>query len=109
MCQVHIHLLENAIPTKHVFFPGAGFDALGGVLQPVSAGQTNSTSPNNNNNNNNTNNNTLNQQTGSPLLTGDLESSLASLAENLTINSRTAPMKWDLRTIVGVWFYNALF
>ncbi|XP_063919826.1 phosphatidylinositol-binding clathrin assembly protein LAP-like [Zophobas morio] len=74
----------------------AGFDALGGVLQPVSAGQTNSTSPNNNNNNNNTNNNTLNQQTGSPLLTGDLESSLASLAENLTINSRTAPMKqWN--------------
>ncbi|XP_044269797.1 phosphatidylinositol-binding clathrin assembly protein LAP-like isoform X1 [Tribolium madens] len=67
-----------------------GFDALGGVLQPVSAGQT-TTSPvtNNNNNNNNTNNNT---QTGA-LLTGDLESSLASLAENLTINSRTAPIK----------------
>lgn len=72
-----------------------GFDALGGVLQPVSAGQTTTTSANNINNNNNinnANNNTLNQQ-ASPLLTGDLESSLASLAENLTINSRTAPIK----------------
>ncbi|RZC41018.1 phosphatidylinositol-binding clathrin assembly protein LAP-like, partial [Asbolus verrucosus] len=69
------------------------FDALGGVLQPVSAGQNPAPSANNNNSNSSTNNNTLNQQTSSPLLTGDLESSLASLAENLTINSRTVPMK----------------
>lgn len=77
------------------FVTDTGFDALGGVLQPVSAGQTTTTSANNINNNNNinnANNNTLNQQ-ASPLLTGDLESSLASLAENLTINSRTAPIK----------------
>nr|CAI5836924.1 unnamed protein product [Callosobruchus analis] len=68
----------------------SNFDALGGVLQPMSAnggdstGQT-SNSPDPNNGNNNT--------SGQGLLTGDLESSLASLAENLTINSRTATVK----------------
>nr|CAI5836928.1 unnamed protein product [Callosobruchus analis] len=75
----------------------SNFDALGGVLQPMSAnggdstGQTsNSPDPNNGNNNIGA---PANQTSGQGLLTGDLESSLASLAENLTINSRTATVK----------------
>ncbi|KAJ8967833.1 hypothetical protein NQ317_005867 [Molorchus minor] len=65
------------------------FDALGGVLQPINTGgQTNNIS------NSVSNNNNTNQQASSNgLLTGDLESSLASLAENLTINNRTPPVK----------------
>ncbi|KAJ8925125.1 hypothetical protein NQ315_001307 [Exocentrus adspersus] len=72
------------------------FDALGGVLQPMNAsGQTsnNATYTASNTNTNSSNNNNNNQQTNNGLLTGDLESSLASLAENLTINNRTAPVK----------------
>ncbi|XP_044734602.1 phosphatidylinositol-binding clathrin assembly protein LAP-like isoform X2 [Chrysoperla carnea] len=37
--------------------------------------------------------NSTNQQAGSGILTGDLESSLASLAENLSINNRPIPPK----------------
>lgn len=65
---------------------GTNFDALGGVLQPSNSDGKQSS----NHTSNNTENN--NQPTSSNgLLTGDLESSLASLAENLSINSRTAP------------------
>ncbi|CAG9819361.1 unnamed protein product [Phaedon cochleariae] len=68
----------------------SNFDALGGVLQPVNAnGQRHNIS--NNTSENNVNNNQPNN--ASALLTGDLESSLASLAENLTIHGRTAPIK----------------
>ncbi|XP_060534959.1 phosphatidylinositol-binding clathrin assembly protein LAP isoform X2 [Cylas formicarius] len=78
--------------------PVGTFDALGGVLQP-----TNTHGSTNNNNNNNATaaaapsvgkNNS--QQNGNGLLTGDLESSLASLAENLTISDRK-------QTLKGVW------
>ncbi|KAK5642691.1 hypothetical protein RI129_008858 [Pyrocoelia pectoralis] len=62
------------------------FDGLGGVLQPANQGgratvQNQKQSVNINNNNNNSNS----QQSSGALITGDLESSLASLAENLTI------------------------
>jgi len=62
----------------------SGFDALGGLLQPTSlqGGQGNQQNMSGNN-----------QQSSSALLTGDLESSLASLAENLSINSRPPPVK----------------
>lgn len=60
-----------------------GFDGLGGVLQPATS----------HDNTTNTNNKTTNSTQGSALLTGDLESSLASLAENLSINSRPPPVK----------------
>ncbi|GLV35029.1 like-AP180 [Carabus blaptoides fortunei] len=60
-----------------------GFDGLGGVLQPA----TSQGVPTSNNNKSTA------QSQGSALLTGDLESSLASLAENLSINSRPAPVK----------------
>ncbi|KAF2903215.1 hypothetical protein ILUMI_02972 [Ignelater luminosus] len=62
------------------------FDGLGGVLQPsTQSGQANQpTTPNNNTTNNN-------QQSSGALITGDLDSSLASLAENLTI--RAPPVK----------------
>ncbi|XP_019870190.1 phosphatidylinositol-binding clathrin assembly protein LAP isoform X2 [Aethina tumida] len=73
-----------------------GFDALGGVLQPTNSNgeKTNNGTQNLNGNGLNNNNN---QQTTNGLLTGDLESSLASLAENLTINNRTAPkgVQWN--------------
>ncbi|XP_056633248.1 phosphatidylinositol-binding clathrin assembly protein LAP-like isoform X1 [Diorhabda sublineata] len=71
---------------------GTNFDALGGVLQPSNLdGKQSSNSTSNNTENNN-------QPTSSNgLLTGDLESSLASLAENLSINSRTTPkgVQWN--------------
>ncbi|XP_017775107.1 PREDICTED: phosphatidylinositol-binding clathrin assembly protein LAP-like isoform X2 [Nicrophorus vespilloides] len=65
----------------------SGFDALGGVLQPTSKQDGQSS------NNNATNIGNSNSQSSSALLTGDLESSLASLAENLSINSRQVPVK----------------
>ncbi|XP_065161583.1 phosphatidylinositol-binding clathrin assembly protein LAP-like isoform X3 [Atheta coriaria] len=72
----------------------SGFDALGGVLQPMPlAGNQNNQNNQASNNNNNNNNNIQEQQSGSALLTGDLESSLASLAQNLSINSRQVPVK----------------
>ncbi|KAL3284340.1 hypothetical protein HHI36_018504 [Cryptolaemus montrouzieri] len=83
--------------------PKNNFDGLGGVLQPMSTGgglnsfnNMNNTSPINNNISNqfNTNGNINNNNTeGGKLLSGDLESSLASLAENLTINPRVQPVK----------------
>uniref|UniRef100_A0A6P7F7Z2 Phosphatidylinositol-binding clathrin assembly protein LAP-like n=1 Tax=Diabrotica virgifera virgifera TaxID=50390 RepID=A0A6P7F7Z2_DIAVI len=70
---------------------GTNFDALGGVLQPsnIDGKQVNNTA------NMIENNNQPSSSNG--LLTGDLESSLASLAENLSINSRTAPkgVQWN--------------
>ncbi|XP_050499523.1 phosphatidylinositol-binding clathrin assembly protein LAP-like [Diabrotica virgifera virgifera] len=70
---------------------GTNFDALGGVLQPsnIDGKQVNNTA------NIIENNNQPSSSNG--LLTGDLESSLASLAENLSINSRTAPkgVQWN--------------
>lgn len=69
------------------FFLAGTFDALGGVLQPINAGgQTNNISSSVSNNSANNNHQTT---PANGLITGDLESSLASLAENLTINSRT--------------------
>ncbi|KAI4470419.1 clathrin assembly protein [Holotrichia oblita] len=66
---------------KIVIFVYTGYDSLGGVLQPTSfqsnSSQTSTTQLNNNQ-----------QQQSSALITGDLESSLASLAENLSINNR---------------------
>lgn len=71
---------------------GDGFDSLGGVLQPTSL--TGSQTITNGNISTAKNNNTeTEQQKSSTLLTGDLESSLASLAENLSINSRPQPVK----------------
>lgn len=77
------------------------FDGLGGVLQPMSAGNgmnsfnnnMNSPSPINNNAKNQFNTNGNNNSDGGKLVSGDLESSLASLAENLTINPRVQPVK----------------
>ncbi|XP_057663951.1 phosphatidylinositol-binding clathrin assembly protein LAP-like isoform X2 [Diorhabda carinulata] len=67
-------------------------ESKGGVLQPSNLdGKQSSNSTSNNTENNN-------QPTSSNgLLTGDLESSLASLAENLSINSRTTPkgVQWN--------------
>lgn len=67
----------------------SGFDALGGVLQPAAPGGGGSAA--------NTNGTKMHahqqQQPGSKVLTGDLETSLASLAENLSINSRPPPVK----------------
>lgn len=59
-----------------------GFDSIGGVLQPTSlqGAQQNTKTANN-------------QQSSSALLTGDLETSLASLAENLSINRTIQPTK----------------
>lgn len=80
---------------KNCVVSDGSFDSLGGVLQPTSL--TGSSQPNSipasiaSNNNNNHHQNT--EQPSSALLTGDLESSLASLAENLSINSRPAPIK----------------
>ncbi|CAH0545874.1 unnamed protein product [Brassicogethes aeneus] len=73
---------------------GGGFDALGGVLQPMNTvnGDNKINNGMQNMNGNNLNNNNS-PQNNNGLLTGDLESSLASLAENLTINNRTAPVK----------------
>nr|CAH7720392.1 unnamed protein product [Callosobruchus chinensis] len=68
----------------------SNFDALGGVLQPMTSNGGGNTGQPSNLTAHNGNNNVG----GAPgLLTGDLESSLASLAENLTINSRTASVK----------------
>ncbi|XP_072379123.1 phosphatidylinositol-binding clathrin assembly protein LAP-like [Diabrotica undecimpunctata] len=70
---------------------GTNFDALGGVLQPsnIDGKQVNNTASIIENNNQ--------PSSSNGLLTGDLESSLASLAENLSINSRTAPkgVQWN--------------
>ncbi|XP_045462053.1 phosphatidylinositol-binding clathrin assembly protein LAP-like isoform X2 [Harmonia axyridis] len=81
--------------------PKNNFDGLGGVLQPMSAGNgmnsfnnnMNSPSPINNNAKNQFNTNGNNNSDGGKLVSGDLESSLASLAENLTINPRVQPVK----------------
>ncbi|XP_017775110.1 PREDICTED: phosphatidylinositol-binding clathrin assembly protein LAP-like isoform X5 [Nicrophorus vespilloides] len=62
-------------------------DVKSGVLQPTSKQDGQSS------NNNATNIGNSNSQSSSALLTGDLESSLASLAENLSINSRQVPVK----------------
>lgn len=67
------------------------FDPLGNVLQPLSV--ENGTSLNNNNNQYNGNRNNGTVSDGSSLLSGDLETSLASLAENLTISPRAQPPK----------------
>ncbi|XP_050300728.1 phosphatidylinositol-binding clathrin assembly protein LAP isoform X2 [Anthonomus grandis grandis] len=66
------------------------FDALGGVLQPM-----NSLGGKMSNGNGLTSNTNGSQQlaTNGGLLTGDLESSLASLAENLTIKDRKQTLK----------------
>ncbi|XP_066154902.1 phosphatidylinositol-binding clathrin assembly protein LAP-like isoform X1 [Euwallacea fornicatus] len=64
------------------------FDPLGGVLQPIN---TNGQATNGNSNDNLNGNQQTNGNGG--LLTGDLESSLASLAENLTINDRKQTIK----------------
>ncbi|XP_031347601.1 phosphatidylinositol-binding clathrin assembly protein LAP-like isoform X1 [Photinus pyralis] len=69
------------------------FDGLGGVLQPSNQGgrMVQKQSVNNNNNNNSNS-----QQSGGALITGDLESSLASLAENLTIRPPTVKgVQWN--------------
>lgn len=82
-----------------MIFLGSGFDALGGVLQPITAnGQINNVPTTNSTNDNSPNNNINNNSQQTPtspngLLTGDLESSLASLAENLTIHNRAASIK----------------
>ncbi|XP_074038002.1 phosphatidylinositol-binding clathrin assembly protein LAP isoform X2 [Leptinotarsa decemlineata] len=69
----------------------SSFDALGGLLQPMnSSGHKNDTSTISTSNNNANNNQ---QSSTNGLLTGDLESSLASLAENLSINNRVLPPK----------------
>ncbi|XP_050300731.1 phosphatidylinositol-binding clathrin assembly protein LAP isoform X5 [Anthonomus grandis grandis] len=71
--------------------PATGtFDALGGVLQPM-----NSLGGKMSNGNGLTSNTNGSQQlaTNGGLLTGDLESSLASLAENLTIKDRKQTLK----------------
>ncbi|KAL1517506.1 hypothetical protein ABEB36_001262 [Hypothenemus hampei] len=70
------------------------FDPLGGVLQPMNSnGQvTNGNSPTISNPSV-TNGNQQSANNGGGLLTGDLESSLASLAENLTINDRKQTIK----------------
>lgn len=68
------------------------FDGLGGVLQPSNQGgrMVQKQSVNNNNNNSNS------QQSGGALITGDLESSLASLAENLSIRPPTVKgVQWN--------------
>ncbi|KAL1517505.1 hypothetical protein ABEB36_001262 [Hypothenemus hampei] len=75
--------------------PASGtFDPLGGVLQPMNSnGQvTNGNSPTISNPSV-TNGNQQSANNGGGLLTGDLESSLASLAENLTINDRKQTIK----------------
>lgn len=72
---------------------GSNFDALGGVLQPMNASGQVSNSPTYSSNNNVNASNNNQQAANNGLLTGDLESSLASLAENLTINNRPAPVK----------------
>ncbi|CAH1989572.1 unnamed protein product [Acanthoscelides obtectus] len=68
----------------------SNLDALGGVLQPMNAGGGGPITTISSASNNNVSPNPTSAQ---GLLTGDLESSLASLAENLTINSRTASVK----------------
>ncbi|XP_044750028.1 phosphatidylinositol-binding clathrin assembly protein LAP-like isoform X2 [Coccinella septempunctata] len=81
--------------------PKNNFDGLGGVLQPMSAGNgmnlfnnnTNNPSPTNTNAKNQFNTNGNNNPDSGKLVSGDLESSLASLAENLTINPRVQPVK----------------
>lgn len=70
---------------------GDGFDSLGGVLQPTSL--TGSQTITNGNSSVNNKSENTEPQKSSTLLTGDLESSLASLAENLSINSRPQPVK----------------
>lgn len=72
-----------------ILLSGDGFDSLGGVLQPTSL--TGSQTITNGNTTNIKSENS--EQQKSTLLTGDLESSLASLAENLSINSRPQPVK----------------
>lgn len=70
------------------------FDGLGGLLQPSNqSGPVNMhhqlQTPNNNNNSNS-------QQSSGALITGDLESSLASLAENLTIRAPSVKgVQWN--------------
>ncbi|VEN40309.1 unnamed protein product [Callosobruchus maculatus] len=77
----------------------SNFDALGGVLQPMTAnggggtGLTSNSAVSNGNNNVGSAPGNQSSPSAQGLLTGDLESSLASLAENLTINSRTAAVK----------------
>lgn len=72
------------------------FDGLGGLLQPSNqSGPVNMhhqlQTPNNNNNNNSNS-----QQSSGALITGDLESSLASLAENLTIRAPSVKgVQWN--------------
>ncbi|CAG9769882.1 unnamed protein product [Ceutorhynchus assimilis] len=69
------------------------FDHLGGVLQPINTtGQVTNGSLLNNNANTNGNQQTANSNNGG-LLTGDLDSSLQSLAQNLTINDRKQTIK----------------
>lgn len=82
------------------FILGSSFDALGGVLQPISANgktnnipRTNSSIDDSLNINGNNNGQQTTTSSNNGLLTGDLESSLASLAENLTIHNRTAALK----------------
>lgn len=69
---------------------GDGFDSLGGVLQPTSLTGSQTMT---NGNTTTTKHENAEQQKTSTLLTGDLESSLASLAENLSINSRPPTVK----------------
>lgn len=89
-CEYH-NKLYNIYYNERYFFKG--FDGLGSVLQP--AGSV----PNQNNSMlaNNAKNNQQSQHGSSALLTGDLESSLASLAENLSINKGPPPVKYVFR------------
>ncbi|KAF5277484.1 hypothetical protein FQR65_LT03821 [Abscondita terminalis] len=68
------------------------FDGLGGLLQPSNqSGQINVQ-----NQQHTPNNNSNNQQNSGALITGDLESSLASLAENLTIRAPSVKgVQWN--------------
>lgn len=85
--------LLNGIYKYHfvlLFLLGDGFDSLGGVLQPTSLTGSQTIT---NGNTPTTKNENTEQPKSSTLLTGDLESSLASLAENLSINNRPQPVK----------------
>ncbi|KRT86356.1 hypothetical protein AMK59_2013 [Oryctes borbonicus] len=84
---------ENFLETEKNI-NSVGYDSLGGVLQPTSL-QSNSSQTSTQQNS--TNHQQQQQQQSSALITGDLESSLASLAENLSINNRPAvkSVQWN--------------
>lgn len=72
----------------------AASDALGGVLQPTSLlAQMQMSQPNEAAEER--------KKSNSALLTGDLETSLASLAQNLSINRTAQPTKYENRRFFG--------